>query len=166
MNMLVNKDIYERLKQLVQFFSNGSVTRFAQEIGQKHNTFIGYLKPEGQEKLRILTIYSILDRFPEINPAWLLTGDGEMLGSGIPPSSTLPADELNEKLTPAQREMLTYKRTLQELGASPERIIDGIEAIAMGKTCQPKSTYATAESPANPGYNNIHEPGAEFGKDI
>lgn len=166
--MSVNKDIYTRLKQLVEFLTNGSVTRFAQEIGQKHNTFIGYLKPEGQEKLKILTLYSILDRFPEINPLWLLTGDGEMICSGTPPSPTLPAEELNEKLTPAQREMLTYKRTMQELGAKPERIIDGIEAIAMGKTCQPKSTgtYATAEPPANPGYNNIHEPEADFGSDI
>ncbi|EFL52989.1 hypothetical protein DesfrDRAFT_0037 [Solidesulfovibrio fructosivorans JJ]] len=78
----------------------------------------------------------------------------------------LPLAEVDDNLTPAQREMLTYKRTMQELGAAPERIIDGIEAIAMGKTRAPKSTYKTAESPADPGYNNVHESRTDFGKDI
>lgn len=84
------------------------------------------------------------------------------------PSQALPVEELDEKLTPAQREMLTYKRTMLELGASPERIIDGIEAIAMGKTTQAKSAiaYSTAEPPAAPGYHKVHESGADFGNDI
>lgn len=102
-----------------------------------------------------------------ININWLLVDDGEMFkGQRQVVHPSLPPEELNEKLTPAQREMLTYKRTMQELGASPERIIDGIEAIAMGKTTLNKSTYKTAESPADPGYHKVHEPKADFGKGI
>lgn len=163
--MAINTDIYQRLKLLVDYF--GGVTRFAQEIDQKYNTILGYLKPSGNDKVKVSLLYTILGRYPQINPAWLLMGEGDMLGSDERQASISP-DETNTSLTPAQREMLTYKRTMLELGASPERIIDGIEAIAMGKTTHPKSgtVYSTAEPPANPGYHKVHEPGADFGKDI
>lgn len=61
--------------------------------------------------------------------------------------------------------MLTYKRLQTELGSKPERIADGIDAIIMGKTTHNKSTYKTAESPADPGYHKVHEPGVDFGEE-
>ena len=163
--MQINKDIYIRLKQLVQHCAGGTIARFAQEIGQKHNTFQDYLKPSGQYKIKLSMLYEILAKYPEINPIWLLTGEGEML-ENEKSSLKLQPEELDEKLTPTQREMLSYRRTMQELGAPAERIIDGIEAIAMGKAAQNKSTYKTAESPADPGYHKVHEPGSDFGKGI
>jgi len=137
---------------------------FAQAGGVTAQSLSGYLAAIREPGATCLAGWV---RAFHINGHWLLTGEGEMLGDqGQAETPAIPLEELNEKLTPAQREMLTYKRTMQELGAAPERIIDGIEAIAMGKTRAPKSTYATAEPPAAPGYNNIHEPGSDFGKDI
>lgn len=165
--MPINKDIYMRLKRLINHYTGANVTRFAAAIGQKPNTFLDYLKPDGQHKVKISMIYDILDKFPDVNPQWLLLGEGEMQGE-VAQAPVIPPEELNAALSPAQREMLTYKRTMLELGASPERIIDGIEAIAMGKTTHPKSgtAYSTAEPPANPGYHKVHELGADFGENI
>jgi len=88
----------------------------------------------------------------------------ERRGDFIDGKSTVTADELNEKLTPAQREMLTYKRLQTELGMPNEKIAAGIEAIVMGRSHGDKSCYCTAEPQADPGYNQVHEPGADFGR--
>lgn len=81
-----------------------------------------------------------------------------------PQSPGLPPEELNEKLTPTQREMLTFQRLMREYNAPPEKIIDGIMAIATAKSDRSKSLYRTAEPPADPGYNNVHESRADFGE--
>jgi hypothetical protein len=44
-----------------------------------------------------------------------------------------PEEEVSDKLTPEQRNMLTYKRLQTELGMDKQRIAEGIEAIVMGK---------------------------------
>ncbi|EFL53127.1 transcriptional regulator, XRE family [Solidesulfovibrio fructosivorans JJ]] len=151
-----------RLRELIQALKIKDV-EFALSGGVTKQTLSGYLT--GKREPGRSTLANWVNAF-HVNGTWLLTGEGEMLGDqGKTETPAIPLEELSEKLTPAQREMLTYKRTMQELGAVPERIIDGIEAIAMGKTRAPKSSYATAEPPADPGYNNVHEPGSDFGKD-
>ncbi|MGE4536348.1 MAG: XRE family transcriptional regulator [Desulfovibrio sp.] len=165
--MPINKDIYTRIKAVVDHFAKGVSSNFAKQLGIPHNTFQGYLSSTGQDKIKVKLLFQILDICPGINPHWMLTGEGEMLGrSGMSTHSGIPPEELDEKLTPTQREMLTYKRLQTELGRSPERIADGIDAIVMGKTRSPKSTYPTAKPEAAPGYNNIHEPGVDFGENI
>lgn len=157
--MPIDKDIYARLKRLIAHYTSDNVTRFAAAIGQKPNTFLDYLKPDGQHKIKISMIYDILEKFPEVNPKWLLLGEGDMVGANEA-SAIIPPEELNEKLTPEQRNMMTSQRIMKENGASPERIVAVVEAIILGKAA--KSTYTTAESPANPGYNNVHEPGPDW----
>lgn len=138
-------------------------------MGLARQTISNYTTGKSEPNWSILN--AIIEKY-DINPIWLMTGQGDMRGRGIfaqaHPAQGLPPEELNTALTPAQREMLTYKRTMLELGASPERIIDGIEAIAMGKTTQAKSAtaYSTAEPPADPGYHKVHESGADFGNDL
>jgi len=97
-----------------------------------------------------------------INGHWLLTGEGNMLLSQDQPEiSSIPKEEFDEHLSQAQREMLTFRRIMAELGTPNEEIAKGVMAIAMGKTRDPKR-YSTAEPPADPGYNIIHEPEADF----
>ncbi|WP_156921741.1 hypothetical protein [Desulfovibrio inopinatus] len=112
-------------------------------------------------------LYEILQKYPEINPNWLLTGQGEMLASQEKAAKqALPPEEHNDKLSPAQREMLTYKRLQMELGVAPEKIAVGIEAIAMGKTRSSKSASNLAEPSAYPGYTAVNEPKADFDTDL
>jgi hypothetical protein len=79
-----------------------------------------------------------------------------------PNCESVPPEEMNERLTSIQREMLTYKRIMLEINASSEKIANGLEAIATGRSNNTKSTYATAEPPASCGYNKIHEPSGGF----
>ena len=58
----------------------------------------------------------------------------ERRGDFIDGKSTVTEDELDEKLATAQRTMLTYERLMERHNASPEKIVNGLEAIAMGKT--------------------------------
>jgi len=105
----------------------------------------------------------ILARKCKFSTRWLLLLEGDPFDDTKCEKSPIPKEEFDEHLSQAQREMLTYKRIQTELGMPNEKIAAGIEAIAMGKT-RDKKSYCTAEPPADPGYNNIHEPGAGFGR--
>jgi len=150
----------ERLKKVAQHLGLQE-QGLAQRLGLSKQAMSNYTTGRNEPKPSMLV--EIVNTF-SINPEWLLTGAGDMLGN---PNNLVISDihprEMDEKLTPAQREMLTYKRIQTELGMPNEKIAAGIEAIAMGKT-RDKKSYCTAEPPADPGYNNIHEPGAGFGE--
>lgn len=139
--------------------------QFAEAIGIKRQTLSNYTTGKSEPTWSLLQ--SIVLKFG-VNPAWLLTGEGEMFGGDAAPSQpTVPAEELDEKLTPAQREMLTYKRMMLEVKAPPEKIANGLEAIVMGKSSPSKNaSYTTSEPPADPGYNIVHESQSDFGKDL
>lgn len=147
------------LKQLIA--SQGlKDSEFGKIFGLARQTISNYTTGKSEPNWSILN--AICDKFA-VNPRWLLTGEGEMYGE-TPQSPGLPPEELNEKLTPTQREMLTFQRLMREYNAPPEKIIDGIMAIATAKSDRSKSLYRTAEPPADPGYNNVHESRADFGE--
>jgi len=104
---------------------------FAQQCGIKKATLSNYVNgksfPDWQTLREIVRVFGI-------NPSWLLTGEGEMFTCGSPQvSKNFPEEEVSERLTPEQRNMLTYKRLQTELGMDKQRIAEGIEAIVMGK---------------------------------
>jgi len=57
-----------------------SPSRFAEEIGVQRSGISHLLS--GRNKPSLEFIQKLLSRFPEIDPAWLLTGTGEMLKQG------------------------------------------------------------------------------------
>jgi len=65
-------DIVGRIKQIIEY-KNISTRKFCIEVGFA-NGFFDKVKDVGSEKL-----LKILNRYPEINPDWLLTGKGKML---------------------------------------------------------------------------------------
>lgn len=67
-----------RIKQYIDF-KKITVARFEAEIGMSNNSFRKSLRNNGSigtDKLE-----NILKHFPDINPQWLLTGEGAMLRS-------------------------------------------------------------------------------------
>ena len=66
-------NIKERLKAIARY-KELSVTKFEGETGLS-NGLVGKVK-----KPNIETILKVVNRFPEINLQWLLTGDGDMVG--------------------------------------------------------------------------------------
>lgn len=65
----------DRVKQFIKF-KGISLRKFAEIIGVSHS-LINNTKSLGSDKLE-----SIIMKYPEINPVWLLTGNGEMLVQG------------------------------------------------------------------------------------
>ena len=52
---------------------------FALLIGSKPTTFLDYLRPKGQSKIRLDLLNNIVSSFPQVNREWLFWGEGEML---------------------------------------------------------------------------------------
>ncbi|UJX40401.1 helix-turn-helix domain-containing protein [Desulfovibrio sp. JY] len=163
MNSDDNQKFATRLRELIQVLRVKDV-EFAQHGGVTKQTLSGYLT--GKREPSRSTLANWVNVF-HLNGTWLLTGEGNIFQNEASSEQiAVPAEETSPNLSPAQREMLTYKRLQTELGTPKERIADGLDAIVMGKTLRTKSIYKTAEPPADPGYHNLHEPGADFGKDI
>lgn len=78
-------------------------------------------------------------------------------------AQSLPAEEISDKLTPEQRNMLTYKRLQTELGMDKQRIAEGIEAIVMGKRGDERKSDRESGFDESVGFSEIQKGGTEFG---
>lgn len=86
--------IVDRIKQIIDY-KQISVRKFCIEIGVS-NGFLDKVKDVGVEK-----VAKILYTYPEINPEWLVTGNGDMLRQQDLPKPTIDTnrmDELNEMI--------------------------------------------------------------------
>lgn len=68
----------DRIKQIVEHF-NLSTRAFALRCGLKQNTLNNQVN--GVYAITLATVEAILNTFPEVSAAWLLSGTGEMLTS-------------------------------------------------------------------------------------
>ena len=79
--------INERIKAIRKHYCNDSNKEFADKMGEKSNTVNNWVRNGYSIGNSVIT--KILEKFPNVNPAWLLTGEGEMLNvpSGQPGES-------------------------------------------------------------------------------
>ena len=78
----------DRILSIIKNF-NLSPSDFAEEIGVQRSSISHLIS--GRNKPSLEFIKKILSRFPEINPEWILSGQGKMLKNGIiPEPGTLP----------------------------------------------------------------------------
>lgn len=75
MEMSENQNTKKRLLQFIMF-KNISVHRFETEVGLSN----GYVK-NMRNSIQPDKVRNIVLKFPDLNPGWLLTGEGEMLRS-------------------------------------------------------------------------------------
>lgn len=66
----------DRIRQIIKI-STLSETAFAKKIGVTQNTLWSQLN--GARKLSLDTVLAILNTFKDIDPNWLLRGEGDML---------------------------------------------------------------------------------------
>lgn len=126
MDQDTKKTLADRIKKIAAHFELQE-QELAQRLGISKQAMSNYTQAKNEPKPSLLV--SLVKIFG-INPAWILMGDGDMLGDR---TSGIPTEEISKDLTPTQREMLTYKRIQTELGMDKQRIAEGIEAIVMGK---------------------------------
>lgn len=142
-------------------------TEFAQRVGLSKQTLSNYILGNTEPSQSKMAEWVKAFR---INANWLLTGEGEMFGDK-PSASTisLPEEEISEKLTPEQRNMLTYKRLQTELGTPNTKIADGLDAIISGKCVSDrKKGYGVAEDRGlhAEAPDKVQEESAKFGDGI
>ena len=130
--------ILERLKQYIDF-KGISVAAFERSIGMANASFGKSLKKQGAigtDKLE-----NILNIYPDISPAWLLKGEGNMILTGEvsqptqEPAPTYLLNIVNEK-------DLTIREQAEEIGELRERIRQLEQRL--GKIADDANTVGTA----------------------
>jgi hypothetical protein len=124
---------------------------FSKEIGIKNNVAIGRIINEKRKPIRA-TLEKIVNRFPEINLDWLLTGNGDMLidkpnvevPKEAPPVSTQL--ELNfEKIVENNSKLVDNNTTLVDTNTKlSEQIIKLSNEILKLKKTRPAAGKARA----------------------
>ncbi len=136
------KTIKERVLQIAEY-KGFSKEKFFKKIGMTYGNFKGSAK---KTPLNSDAVAKILTNFPEINPLWLLTGEGEMLKQGGGETEKLEKmmQEIrglqkqvelleqikvnSQKLIGAQDQVIaSYKEKIQELQNKLQQLQEAIE---------------------------------------
>lgn len=67
----------EILENLINHYADGNKAKFGRLIGESPQTISAWLR---RNTFNVSSIYKV---FTDVNPHWLLTGEGEMLKSGL-----------------------------------------------------------------------------------
>lgn len=99
-----------RIKNYIDFI-DVSVASFEKSVSMSNGSFASQFK--NNKTIGVDKIENILRKYPEINPEWLLTGQGEMLKGQV----VAPAVAVNES---REQELLSIIK-------DKNKIIDGLE---------------------------------------
>jgi transcriptional regulator with XRE-family HTH domain len=126
----------ERILSIIKFF-NLSPSDFAEEIGVQRSSISHLIS--GRNKPSLEFIQKILTRFPEINPEWILNGQGEMLKNGTNPVTgaipfgNTPVKEHDEHQETVKREPVRSPAR-KKTGDTEEKQVEKIIYIFKDKT--------------------------------
>lgn len=119
--MAENQNIKERLFQYIEF-KGISARRFSLECGFSANYATNISKGIPEDKMNTISVH-----FPDLNPAWLMTGEGEMLKdqAEAPEAGQTDAariaqlraemDELKKQLDDERRNLLEQNKKLTDI---------------------------------------------------
>lgn len=125
--MFMETSVKERLKQFIDTL-NISEREFCRRIGVSSSYVMSIKKSIQPDKMRAISIH-----FPELNPLWLLLGQGEMLlsdgkkeGEQRQNTGGLPSSELLAKLL---EEANSEKARLLSIIESQQRTIESLTEL-------------------------------------
>ncbi len=111
----------ERILTIIKYF-NLSPSDFAEAIGVQRSSISHLIS--GRNKPSLEFIQKIFSRFPEINPEWMLTGNGDMLKNGvITGTGTIPVENYLGKDSEVIKEPVkrdSPRITARKKGTDPE----------------------------------------------
>ena len=111
--------INERVNKIITDLFNGNKTAFSKRIDVKPTT-VSNIVNERATKPSSEILKNIIKAIPEINPSWLLTGEGEMLKSESTDENKRDAEilisrEVFEQLNRLTETVLSQQRTIENL---------------------------------------------------
>lgn len=122
--------IHERIKLLVEKKAENKNTLFAQTLGVSEANIRGYIKgvvPKADVLAKIVSSYE------DIDPTWLLTGEGEMLKTSTSSTHEAPCSDEKERKTEKngekQRKSEKNREYSSRIHKLPEGSIEGIPLI-------------------------------------
>jgi len=112
--------INERVNKIITDLFNGNKTAFSKRIDVKPTT-VSNIVNERATKPSSEILKNIIKAIPEINPSWLLTGEGEM---------TMPVDPAPDIKTDSYEEiakvLVETNAKLAQLAESQQRTIENL----------------------------------------
>ncbi len=102
--METNADFPSRLRALMEAF-NLSMNQLSKEIDTPVGSLAGYLNDGREPKLSFFQ--KLLDRFQNVNPDWLIRGNGQMLKG-------YDLGKLNEELLEVKERLSLYQKLEKE----------------------------------------------------
>ena len=106
----------ERLEALINYYSDGNKSMFGRLIGLQPSSITNWIR---RDTLDFELIYS---KCADLNPHWLLTGEGEMLKSTVRQSSSQQEAAPTQFTGLIQELMNELRQKNEEIGELRERI--------------------------------------------
>ncbi len=100
----IDKEVLKRIIKVVNDKYDGVMAKFCQAMGIKPPSFFSTLKREGDPSYKLLK--AIIGKHKEINPYWLMLGEGEMEQVNF----SIENQDLKEKLETAEKEIIYLKK--------------------------------------------------------
>lgn len=121
----------ERILFIIKHFCDGNKAEFARVMGEKPQTINSWVTRNAGDNVT----KKILSKFQEVNPVWLLTGEGSMLieDSIVPESTTVDQDddekaELIKIIEELRKENSRLVETNERLSRVVDRLLDEKES--------------------------------------
>lgn len=114
------QEVHERIKEIRKHYFNDNNVEFANHMKELPATTSGWVS--GRRGIGKNVLNKILEKIPEVNPTWLLTGVGNMLNDE---TSTPTSSEVSEPFK-------TYLLPMSAMGGS----LTGFTSSAMLKDCE------------------------------
>lgn len=119
----------DRAKKVISHFQLNE-NSFSKKIGKSYTGVVKIVR--GDSKPNLDMIETILEAFPELNPSWLVAGEGEMLRVGKAPVDLNPDAYLQEHIKRLEENFSKLANQLEKKDEQIENLHEMLK-MALGK---------------------------------